>query len=102
MVKLVEECSGIGELSRTGEAARRVRYHFSRYQTTLGTSGLPVPGLHRVEGVVDFAPAPVPSDLVGASLTLQLEDGRAFGVVMTDGEGRIRNEQRHAQGCSCC
>ena len=32
MLKLVEECAGVGDLSANGEIIRRVRYRIVRYQ----------------------------------------------------------------------
>ena len=102
-LKLVEECAGVGELLRNGEPLQRVRYRISRYQGMLEGSGMPVPGLHRLEGAVDLESGRDVSDLVGRSLTLKLEDGRSVGVTLADAAGRVVDEGHGpGRGCSCC
>jgi hypothetical protein len=102
MMKLVEDVSGVGDLSAKGELIRQVRYRISRYQGMHDVSGLPVPGVHRIEGSVaadgsfDFAP------FVGASLVLRLEDGRALGIMLADGAGRVLAEGHGPSRCLCC
>src|SRR5262245_46658892 len=82
MMKLVEEYDGVGDLSAQGDMVGRVRYRIARFQGMHDVSGVPVPGIHRIEGSidgvqpVDFAP------LVGQSLILRLEDGRALGIIL--------------------
>jgi len=98
---LVEECSGTGDLMRDGHVPRRVQYRFGRYQGMLEGSGLPVPGLHRIVGSI--APDAVPSDVVGADVTLRLEDGRTVRVTVVDSSGSILAEGHGpGRGCSCC
>src|SRR5688572_9128990 len=102
-LKLVEECAGVGELLRSGEPLRRVRYRISRYQGMLEGSGMPIPGLHRVEGSIDLEAAGDVANLVGAELTLRLEDGRAIGITLADAHGRVITEGHGpGRGCSCC
>jgi hypothetical protein len=102
-LKLVEESSGIGELLHHGELVRRVRYRVSIYQTTLGPGGLPVPGLHRIEGSIEIDGGGDASNLVGTDLALKLVDGRHLGIRLTDRNGRVES-CRHGSfsGCSCC
>jgi hypothetical protein len=97
----IEECTGVGELSRGQEQAHRVRYQFTRHQPT-AANGMPIPGLQRVEGRVEFGPHPVPPELIGHRAALRLEDGRVIGVTVVDPDGRIANEVSHHRGCSCC
>ena len=97
----VEECAGLGELSRSRESAYTVRYQFTRHQPT-AANGLPIPGVQRLEGRVDFTPNEVPPELIGHRLTLRLDDGRVVGVTVTGPDGRIENEVSHHRGCSCC
>jgi hypothetical protein len=80
MMKLVEECSGRGELILNGAVLRPVHYTIARHQAFVEHSGLPVPGLHRIEGSIDFDPARDPAYWVGLPLALKLEDGRVFGI----------------------
>ena len=66
-------------------------------------SGMPIPGLHRVEGSVDLDGAEVAPDLVGACLTLKLEDGRSVPITLADADGRVLDEGHGpGRGCSCC
>lgn len=48
-MKLVEECAGVGELTWRGETFGGIPYLISRFQA-MTNGGLPVPGLHRIEG----------------------------------------------------
>jgi hypothetical protein len=102
MYKLVEEVAGRGELSRNGTQVQEVGYRISRFQAQLGESGLPVPGVYRLEGTLEFEPAGAAAELIGVPLTLRLEDGRAMDVTVTDPDGQILTEGRHPRGCSCC
>ena len=93
----------MGELSRNGEVVRRVRYRIAVYQPTLGPGGLPIPSLRRIEGELDFEGRRLPAELVGADLSLRLDDGRRLGITVTDEEGRFE-ACRHGigGGCGCC
>lgn len=100
VLKLVEECSGEGELT-IGAASRRVRYRIRRYQGMLEESGMPVPGVHRIEGSVDFDGDA--SARVGADATLTLDDGRTVRVTVADATGRLLAEGHGPRGgCACC
>jgi hypothetical protein len=102
MVKLVERCSGTGDLIHNNEVVRQVRYDISVFQGALGDSGLPVPGLRTLTGSIDFDASRDSRDLVGAVLTLELEDGRHLGIMLTGEDGAI-TEGRHGHGaCLCC
>lgn len=99
--KLVEESTGIGQLLRDGHVLSNVRYSIARYQGVLLGSGMPVPGLHRLEGSTDFEVTDIA--LIGTPLTLRLEDGRALGVTLAARDGRLLSEGHGpAGGCSCC
>jgi hypothetical protein len=64
---------------------------------------MPVPGLHRLEGSIDFPVGDARTHLLGASLTLRLEDGRTLPVTLADRHGRILTEGHGpSRGCSCC
>ena len=102
-LRLVEERSGIGDLFRKGEWLHRVRYRISRYQGMLEGSGLPIPGMHRIEGSVDLDGSAGAADLVGSPLTLKLEDGRSVAITLADAGGRVIDEGHGpGRGCSCC
>jgi hypothetical protein len=100
MMKLVEEYAGVGDLSARGESIRQVRYRIARYQGFVEHSGLPIPGVHRIEGSVDTTTDLAP--LVGASLTLRLEDGRALAITLADATGRVLAEGHGPSRCLCC
>lgn len=100
MMKLVEEYTGVGDLEATGESVPQVRYRIARYQGFVDHSGLPVPGVHRIEGSVETAANLEP--LIGQSLTLRLEDGRALAITIADTSGRVLAEGHGPSRCLCC
>jgi len=100
-MKLIEECSGVGDLSGQGEVLRQVSYKIARYQGLAGNV-FPIPGLHRVEGAIDLPPDEDITNLVGASLVLRLEDGRALAVTLADKTGRVLSEGHGPMRCLCC
>ena len=65
MMRLVEEHSGTGELLLDGVSLRSVRYQVRRFQGFLEGSGMPIPGLHRIEGSIDFDPRNDPAEWIG-------------------------------------
>src|SRR5690606_18700617 len=48
MLRLVEECVGVGEVTVRERVFSGVRYEVRRFQA-MTASGMPVPGLHRIE-----------------------------------------------------
>jgi hypothetical protein len=102
MVKLVERCSGAGQLLRGNEVVRQVLYEFSVFQGMAVGSGLPIPGQRTLTGYVDFDPLREAADLVGPVLTLKLEDGRYFGIRLTGDGGGIAEGRHGTGGCMCC
>jgi len=100
MMKLVEEYAGVGDLESKDESIQRVGYRIARYQGFVEHSGLPVPGVHRIEGSLDTAANLEP--LLGQSLTLRLEDGRALAIVIADTTGRVLAEGHGPSRCLCC
>lgn len=101
MLKLVEERSGIGHLEAKGQVFRDVRYTIARYQG-MAASGMPVPGVHRIEGSVDLHAITNAADLIGPVLTLRLEDGRALGITIAGTDGQILTEGHGPGRCLCC
>ena len=87
-MKLVEQCAGIGELTWRGEAYGSIPYSINRFQAMM-PSGLPVPGLHRIEGQLELGAVPEPAVLAGGSVTLRLEDGRTMNLTVEDDTGRV-------------
>ena len=101
-MKLVEECVGVGDLSGQGDVLRQVRYRIARYQGFSAGNGLPIPGLHRIEGAIDLPPDEDVVGLIGAPLVLRLEDGRALTITLADKDGRVLSEGHGPSRCLCC
>jgi hypothetical protein len=102
MMKLVQQCSGIGELVSSGAVLRRVPYRVNRFQGVIEGSGLPIPGLHRVEGSIEFSADTNPDEWIGVALNLKLEDGKVIGITVVDRTGRILSEGHGPSRCLCC
>jgi hypothetical protein len=102
MMKLVEESSGRGELILNEVTLREVHYSISRFQGLVEASGLPVPGVHRIEGSVDFDAGSDSAEWIGVPLKLRLEDGRVMGIMLINSEGRILSEGHGPSKCLCC
>jgi hypothetical protein len=101
-LKLVEECAGVGALRWRNETFGRVPYRISRFQGLSG-SGMPIPGLHRIEGVIELREIEQSARLVGSTFTLDLEDGRSLKLTLADDAGRVLAEGHGpTHGCSCC
>jgi hypothetical protein len=101
-LKLVEQYAGIGSLRWRDRTLTAIPYRISRFQG-MATSGLPVPGLHRIEGMLALGSAAQAAALVGADITLELEDGRSLALTVAEESGRVLAEghgPRH--GCGCC
>ena len=100
-MKCVEESSGSGELILNGVVCQ-VAYRVQRFQGMTEGSGLPIPGLHRIEGAVRFDPSMDPHSWIDVPLNLKLEDGRVFGITLVDADGRILSEGHGPSKCLCC
>jgi hypothetical protein len=101
-LKLVEQYAGVGSLRCRDRTLAAIPYRISRYQG-MATSGLPIPGLHRIEGTLALATVPGAADLVGADVTLELEDGRSLALTVADESGRVLAEGHGpGRGCGCC
>lgn len=101
-MKLVEEYVGVGSLRCQDREVPKVPYRISRFQG-MAASGMPIPGLHRVEGAIALAGLPDAAALVGRNLTLELEDGRTLALTLADADGRVLAEGHGpGHGCSCC
>lgn len=101
MLKLVEQCAGVGQLSRGERHYGEVSYEISRYQG-MARSGLPIPGLHRIEGAIGIDALPEPARRAGTSYQLTLADGRTIGITLADADGRVLAEGHGPSRCSCC
>jgi hypothetical protein len=102
MMKLVEENTGLGELTQHGQALRQVHYRISRFQGIMDGSGLPIPGLYRIEGSIDFDSEKDSPHWINAPLTLRLEDGRSLQITVVDNSGRVLSEGHGPLKCMCC
>jgi hypothetical protein len=102
MMKLVEECSGTGELMQNGQTIRPIGYRVRRYQGMTEGSGMPIPGLFRIEGSIGFDSDTDPLEWIGAGLGLKLDDGRVLGITIVDTEGRVLSEGHGPSKCQCC
>ena len=101
-MQLVEQCSGVGGLRWRDERFSGIPYRISRFQGQ-AANGLPMPGLHRIEGTVELAGVADAARLVGSSVTLELEDGRTMPLTVADTAGRVLAEGHGPKhGCSCC
>ena len=101
-MKLVEEYAGIGSLRSADRQVDGVPYRIQRFQG-MAMSGLPIPGLHRIEGTVSFATVADAASLVGRNVTLDLEDGRSLALTVADDRGRVLAEGHGpGHGCGCC
>jgi len=101
-MKLVERCEGRGTLLEREAPLGEVAYRIERYQG-LSRAGMPIPGLHRIEGSVDLTNVAAAPRLVGSDVELRLEDGRTLRVTLADETGRVLavgHGPKH--GCSCC
>ena len=101
-MKLVEEREGEGNLSVRGAPVGRVAYAFNRYQA-MTAGGMPVPGLHRIEGRLALADFPADLKLeCDMRLKLELEDGRHLDLTLLDTDGRVVAEGHGPGKCGCC
>ncbi len=100
-LKLVEQLEGVGRLTIEGRVFEPVPYDISRYQG-MAQSGLPVPGVHRIEGKVDLTAVPDSVERVGRDSTLALENGRTMRVAIASADGRVLSEGHGPSRCTCC
>ena len=101
-MKLVEKCEGTGLLLDRDAALGEVAYRIERFQG-MSPAGMPIPGLHRIEGSIDLTNVPEAPRLVGADVGLRLADGRTLRVTLADADGRVLavgHGPKH--GCACC
>jgi hypothetical protein len=101
-LKLFEDSAGSGELSRNGQGLGAVTYRIRRFQGVTEGSGLPIPGMHRIEGAIQLESGDDVSEWIGAPLTLRLSDGRTLGVTFVDASGRVLSEGHGPSKCMCC
>ena len=101
-MKLVEERKGEGQLSVRGESVGSIAYAISRYQA-MTSGGMPVPGLHRIEGRLEIDTLQQSVSLApDMRLSLELEDGRTLELTLLDRDGRVLAEGHGPGKCGCC
>lgn len=101
-MKLVEESQGQGILRVRGETVGSVGYSIARYQA-MTAGGMPVPGLHRIEGKLALEALPAPLGLErDMQVSLDLADGRRLALTVIDPDGRVRAEGHGPGQCGCC
>jgi hypothetical protein len=101
-MKLVEEREGEGRLTVRGEAVGQVAYTLNRYQA-MTAGGMPVPGLHRIEGQLALDALPESLGLgCDSHVALELEDGRRLELTVIDASGRVLAEGHGPGKCGCC
>jgi len=101
-MKLVEERQGEGKLTVRGTDVGPVAYAFNRFQA-MTAGGMPVPGLHRIEGrlALDRLPADLKFE-PDMHLHLDLEDGRRLDLTLLDTDGTVLAEGHGPGKCGCC
>jgi hypothetical protein len=98
---IINILEGQGEMHWRGQVFERVRYELKRIQRVTG-GGMPVPGLHRIEGRVDLEGLGLDGDIEGASIALRLDDGRTMNLTITDAAGNVLAEGHGPSKCGCC
>jgi hypothetical protein len=102
MVKLLEECAGDGELIQDGGSTRQVAYRVRRFQGMTEGSGMPIPGLFRIEGSVALHSKESLDGCIGTALRLRLADGRVLAITVIDRDGNVLSEGHGPSKCLCC
>jgi len=101
MLKLVEKNLGVGQLESTSNVFPGIRYTIFRYQG-FTPSGMPIPGLFRIEGSIDIGTVTKPNFPVGSDFTLRRGSDRPLRVTVADEKGRILVEGHGPKQCQCC
>ena len=102
MVKLLEECAGEGELIEEGGPTRQAAYRVRRFQGMTEGSGMPIPGLFRIEGSITLKSNESLENAIGAALRLRLTDGRVLAITVIDRDGNVLSEGHGPSKCMCC
>lgn len=98
--RLTESLRGAGVVAAAGREFA-VDYSIEHYQG-FSAAGMPIPGLHRIEGTIDLGPIPETSRRIGRTMTLSLADGRSIGLTLVDEAGRVLAEGHGPSRCLCC
>ena len=99
--KKVETREGVGTVACAGETYANVRYGIARFQG-MTRAGLPVPGVHRLDGHLEFENTEALQALVGSEVSLHLDDGSVMKLELLDSEGRVVAHGHGPGRCLCC
>ena len=102
MIRLLEECVGDEKLIEDGGATQAVAYRVRRFQGMTEGSGMPIPGLFRIEGAVELKSKQSLDARIGESLKLRLADGRVLAITVIDQNGNVLSEGHGPSKCLCC
>jgi len=97
----VEQRAGVGTVFCAGVTYENVRYRITRFQG-MTRAGLPVPGVHRLDGRLAFAGQVSLEALVGVDLSLHLDDGSIMKLELLDNEGLVVAYGHGPGKCMCC
>jgi hypothetical protein len=97
----VEERIGTGTVRCAGLTYESVRYGISRFQG-MTRAGLPVPGVHRLDGRLELDGIESVEQLVGRQLALHLEGGGVLNLELLDTDGRVVAHGHGPGRCMCC
>lgn len=97
----VEERHGTGAVTCAGIRYEGVTYEISRFQG-MTRAGLPVPGVHRLDGRIELADVKTRAALAGRSIVLHLEDGSVMNLELLDADGRVLAHGHGPGQCRCC
>lgn len=100
-MRLVERLEGVGELIEGDREHRGIAYRIERYQG-FASSGLPVPGVHRIDGELVLDSVADAERLVGARVSLRVDDGRVLNLALVEASGRVLAEGHGPSRCVCC
>jgi hypothetical protein len=101
-LKLVEEYAGVGSLRCGDRTLAAIPY---RIQSFSGNGRLRIAnsGLASHRGHARARERAGGGELVGADVTLELEDGRSLALTVADDSGRVLAEGHGPKrGCGCC
>jgi hypothetical protein len=99
--RLIEEYVGVGRVAVRDRMLADVRYEVRRFQA-MTPSGMPVPGLHRIEGRLDVDDLDKHGIAGPSDCTLHLEDGRSLRLTLLGSDGRVLAEGHGPSRCQCC
>ena len=97
----VEERKGVGTVTCAGKTYENVSYGIARFQG-MTRAGLPVPGVHRLDGRIEFDAGVSLAALIGSHVSLHLDDGSVMKLELLDSDGRVIAHGHGPGRCLCC